>query len=257
MHDHPLGGVAGLAAVLQPPAHRGLDRAVQVVGAEQDERVGPAELEHDLLQVAAGHLGHGRTGALRAGQRHRLDARVGDDVGGLVVGGVDVDVGAVGEAGVTEDLLERLCRLGALRGVLEHDGVADDQVGAGEPGDLVVGVVPRHDPEQRPERAAPHHRGALALEELDRLLGHEPLGVVGVVLVDGGAEVDLAERVLVGLAHLPLDDLGELLTTLGVQLGALRTSSARSATVVRRAHVLCAWVASAIACWICSSVAVG
>ena len=42
--------------------------------------------------------------------------------------------------------------------------------------------------------------------------------VVGVVLVDRGAEVDLAERLLDRLAHLAHDDLGEPLALLGVQL---------------------------------------
>ena len=45
--------------------------AVEVVGAEQDERVGAAELEHDLLQVAAGDLGDGGAGALGAGHARR------------------------------------------------------------------------------------------------------------------------------------------------------------------------------------------
>ena len=35
---------------------RRLDRGVQIVGREQDEGVGAAELEHDLLQVLAGQL---------------------------------------------------------------------------------------------------------------------------------------------------------------------------------------------------------
>ena len=53
---------------------------VEVVGGEQDERVGAAELQRDLLEVAPGHLGDGRAGALRAGHRDALHARVGDDV---------------------------------------------------------------------------------------------------------------------------------------------------------------------------------
>ena len=53
---------------------------VEVVGAEHDERVGAAELEHDLLQVAPGDLGDGGAGALGAGERHAPHARVGDDL---------------------------------------------------------------------------------------------------------------------------------------------------------------------------------
>ena len=103
--DEPLGRVAGLAGVVEARGDGGLDGRVEVVGAEQDERVRAAELEHDLLEVAPGDLGDGRAGALRAGQRDALHARVGDDRRDLLVGGVDVDVGAVGEAGVVEDLL--------------------------------------------------------------------------------------------------------------------------------------------------------
>ena len=65
--------------LLEPGGDRGVDGGVQVVGAEHDERVGAAELEHDLLQVPAGDLGHRGAGPLRAGQRDALDARVGDD----------------------------------------------------------------------------------------------------------------------------------------------------------------------------------
>ena len=50
-HDEALGRVARLTAVVEACADRGLDRAIQVIGAEQDERVRPAELEHDLLEV--------------------------------------------------------------------------------------------------------------------------------------------------------------------------------------------------------------
>ena len=82
------------------------------------------------------------------------------------------DVGAVGEAGVEEDLLDRRGRLRALRRVLEQDRVADDQVRAGEAGDLVVREVPRHDAEQHAERAAADERGALAGEQRDRLVLH-------------------------------------------------------------------------------------
>ena len=178
-------------------------------------------------------------------------------VGDLLVGGIDVDVGTLGKAGVGEDLLDRGGRLGALRCVLEHDGVAQRQVRAREPRDLVVGVVPRHDPEQHADRAAPDQRDALTVEQFDRLVGEELLGVVGVVLVDRRAEVDLAERLVERLAHLAVDDLGELVASLGVQPGDLPDQ--RGPLGQRR---LCAPFAVRLgrrrsACSICSSVAVG
>ena len=77
--DEALGRVAGLAAVVEAGGDGGLDGRVEVVGRQQDERIGAAQLEHDLLEVAAGDLGDGGAGALGAGQRDALHARVGDD----------------------------------------------------------------------------------------------------------------------------------------------------------------------------------
>ena len=158
--DHPLRAVARLAGVAHATADRGLHRGAEVVGVEQDEGVGAAELEDDLLEVAPCHLGDGGAGPLGAGDRDADHARVGDDVGRLLVGGEEVDVGVGRQAGVGEDRVDREGRLGALRGVLEQDRVADHQVGRGEAGHLVVGEVPRHDPEQRADRLLAHHRAA-------------------------------------------------------------------------------------------------
>ncbi len=200
--DEPLGGVAGLPGVVHPRRDAPLDNRVEVVGGKNDEGVGAAELEHDLLEVAAGDLGDRGAGARGAGQRHAGDPLVGDDVGGLLVGGVDVDIGAFGEAGVVEDLLDGRSRLGTLRCVLQQDRVADAQIWPREPRHLVVREVPRHDPQQDAERRPPDHRVALSVEQLDRLVGQQILGVVGVVLVDRGAVLDLADGVLHRLAHL-------------------------------------------------------
>ena len=190
----------------------------EVVGTEQDERVRATQLEYDLLQVAPGDLGDGGTGPLGAGQRDAAHPAVGDGPLDLLVRGVDVGVGPGREAGVVEDLLQGLGRLRALGRVLEQDGVAVDQVRAGEPGHLVVGVVPRHDPEEDTERTAAHDGRSLAVEQRDRLVRRERFGVVGVEVVDGGAELDLADGLGDRLAHLTDDDLGEVLDPLGVQL---------------------------------------
>jgi hypothetical protein len=70
--------------------------------------------------------------------------------------------------------------------------------------------------------------GALAAEQLDRLVGHQALGVLCVELVDRCGELGLADRLLDRLAHLAHDDLGEGLAALVVkpphgpdELGAL------------------------------------
>ena len=85
--DEPLRRVAGLAGVVEAGADRGLDRFVEVLGSEQDERIGAAELEHDLLQVAPGDLGDRGAGPLGAGQRDASDSRIGDHLGDLLVRG--------------------------------------------------------------------------------------------------------------------------------------------------------------------------
>ena len=143
---------------------------------------------------------------------------VGDDRRRLLVGRVDVRVRALGQSGVPVDLLDGRRGLGALRGVLQQDRVAEHEVRRGEARDLVVREVPRHDPEQHPEGRAADDRRALA-EDVDRLVAGDLLGVVGVVLGDVGGEVDLALRCRERLAHLADDDRGELVAPLAVQLG--------------------------------------
>ena len=103
--------------------------------------------------------------------------------------------------------------------MLEQHGVADDQVRAAEAGDLIVRKVPRHDPEDDANRAALNECGAFAPRQFDGFVGHKLFAVVGVVLVDGLAEVDLAECLLTRLAHLANDDVGELFAALCVQVG--------------------------------------
>jgi hypothetical protein len=101
--------------------------------------------------------------------------------------------------------------------VLEHDGVAQGQVGAGEPGHLILREVPRHDAQDHPDRTAHDDGAALTGEQVDRLVGQELLGVVGVELVNGGTEVDLSECLVERLAHFADHDVGQLLAAFGVQ----------------------------------------
>ena len=133
--------------------------------------------------------------------------------------GVDVHVGAGREARVEEDLLHGGSGLGALAGMLEQDRVADNEVRAGEAGDLVVREVPRHDAKQNPERGAADDRRAIAGEELDRLVLQEVRRMVGVVPVDVRGKVNLGERLTDRLPHLAHDEIGQLLAALGVELG--------------------------------------
>ena len=102
--------------------------------------------------------------------------------------------------------------------MLQQDRVADRDVRGRETCDLVVRKVPRHDAEQRAERRPPDDRRPLA-EDVDRLVGGDLRGVVGVELRDVRGEVHFAQGRREGLAHLAHDDLGELFPTLAVQVG--------------------------------------
>ena len=216
--DHPLVGVAGLAGVADPGLPRGVGRGLDVVGVEDDVGVGAAELEHALLQVLAGDRGDDRAGALRAGQRDAGDPRVGDDRLDLVVRGEDVDVGALGHPGVLHQLRDGQRRAGHRLGVLEDDRVAQHQVRRREAGDLVEGVVPRHDPEQRADRQLLHD-GLAAGERLDRLVRGEGRALVGEVVEDLAAELRLADGLAQRLAHLAGGDRAQLVLALHEELG--------------------------------------
>ena len=137
-------------------------------------------------------------------------------VGDLLVGGEDVRVHALGHAGVLHDLRDRQGRGGAVLRVLDDDGVADDQGGGGEPGHLVIRVVPRHHAEHRADRQVLHPRGIMAGQ---RPVGEQRGAVVDVVLEDGGAELGLTDGLRGPLAHLLGDQRGQVGGALGEQLG--------------------------------------
>src|SRR5699024_8115314 len=105
-------------------------------------------------------------------------------------GGVDVDVGVLGQPGRALDLLDRRRGTRADPGVLEDDGVAEQQVGGREAGHLVVGVVPRHHADERADRlggdavdARPGHIEQLGLDD--------PGAVLAVPAIDRRGELDL------------------------------------------------------------------
>ena len=141
-----------------------------------------------------------------------------DHLADLLVGRVHVDVGALGKARLQEQPVLGGRRLRALRCVLDQHRVPHRQVGSRKPTDLVVRVVPRHDAQDRPQRATPDQRRPRAPEQLNRLVSQKHRGVVGVVGIDRRGEVDLGERIGVGLAHLPDDEARQVLALLQVQL---------------------------------------
>ena len=190
--DQPLGGDAGLAAVLHPAHRGGLDRAPEVLGVEHDERVAAAELEHRLLEVLAGERGDAAAGPLAAGEGDALHERVRDDLLDVGDGEEDVGVDALGHAGVVEALLDRQRGLRVELGVLEQDRVAEHQVRPGDPDDLVERVVPRLDGEDDADRLVLDDR--LALHHLDLPRLEEARAVLRVVVEDAGGQLHLAGR---------------------------------------------------------------
>ena len=69
----------------------------------------------------------------------------------------------LGEAGVVVHGLHGGGRLWALGRVLQQDRVAHDEVRPGESRNLVVRVVPRHDPEDHADGAATNERRPVSL----------------------------------------------------------------------------------------------
>ena len=110
-------------------------------------------------------------------------------------------------------------------------------------------------PSSTPIGAAADQRAAVAFEQFDRLVVQELLGVVGVELVDRGAEFDFADRLIHRLAHLALDDLGELVLAFVVQRRR-RDGSGRRARPASTSSTTPGTprLADASACSICSSV---
>ncbi len=92
--------------------------------------------------------------------------------------------------------------------MLEQAHVARHQRRGGEAEDLPEGEVPGHHRQHRAERVEAHQ--ALRGVGLDRLLGEEALGVLGVVVADPGALLDLGLGLDDRLAHLAGHQLGQL-----------------------------------------------
>jgi len=96
--------------------------------------------------------------------------------------------------------------------VLEQDRVAEHEIRRDEPGHLVAREVPRHDPEQRADRALGDD-GVPALD-LDRLVREQRRTVLGVVPEDIDDDADLAAALVDPLPHLQRHDPGQLVRPL-------------------------------------------
>ena len=186
-----------------------LDGLVEVGVVQHDEGVAAAEFHRRFLQVLSGPCGHHGTGGFAAGQRHGADAHVVNHLRHLVFGDEQVGVRASGCAGFQHQPLPSQRALRHAGGMLDHDHVAGHQVGRGKAGDLVIRVVPRLDAKQHADGAAFDHR--FTARRGDFLGGQKGLGVLGVIVQDGGAQGDFAQALWQQLAHFQRDQLGKLL----------------------------------------------
>lgn len=204
-HDEPLRRHAALPGVGHPAGHRGADRTLQSFTVEDDEDVAAAQLQQAGLHVPPGPFGDLGPGAFAAGEGGTLHHGAVDDAGDLVVAHEQVHVDALGRPRVAEQHLQGECGLRTDPGVLDHDRVAQYQVGAREAHHLVEGEVPRHDAEQDTERLVDEVR--LALLDVERLVGREARPVLRVVLEDRRGEIHLAAGLGDQLAHLQGDQV--------------------------------------------------
>lgn len=149
-----------------------------------------------------------------------MQSVVGDDVGDLVVRREDIHVRALRKAGVAIDLFDGERGLRADLGVLEHDGVAEDEVRGREAGDLIVGIVPRHDAEDDAD-ALLANEGTQPVGDLELLVSQPFGGMLGEGLGDVAGERGLADGLVERLAHLAVDYRAQLILALTEEVGRL------------------------------------
>ena len=186
--DHPAPRHARLARVHEALADARPHRLLEVGVVEDDVGRLPSELEHHPLEVARGQGRHPAAGGRRAGERHQVDPRVGDQrLPHPTPAGDDVEharrqshlVGRVGQDEGGEG--------GQLRR-LEDDGAAGGEGGRHLLHRLEEGVVPRGDGGDHADRL-PHDQ-----REPDLLLEREGAGHVGVGRHDHQRAADLNQR---------------------------------------------------------------
>ena len=177
---------------------------------QRDQRVRTPQLHGGLLEVLARTRSDDGPSALAAGQRHSAHPRVVDEQRELILGGEQVGVGALWATGFQQQLLEGGRGLGHVGGVFDHHHVAGHEIGCGHPRQLVIGKVPRLDPQDHSQWGADHHGIVIGARGLKTFGRQEGLGVLGVVLENLRAELDLTQALGVELAHLEGEQPGEL-----------------------------------------------
>ena len=215
VHDHGAERGAPLPGGAEPAEQRALDREVEVGVGHHDERVLAAELEARRLEVAAAQLADPSADVGRTGEADLVERRP-SSIAPLQPRERRRPVGehhlerALGEAGVQDQLRERLGRRGRVLGGLPHHGVPAQERRDQVPGrDRDREVARRHD-------RGDADRGAEREELLVGHLGRHGHAVEPPSLAEEeGAGVDdlldLAARFPDRLADLAGDDPGERL----------------------------------------------
>ena len=179
------------------PIVAALTVAPEVVGVEDDERVAAAELEHRLLQVLAGERADGAARALAAGQGDALER---GSAMTCSTSGMRRNTLVKTPSGAPASRKHCSIASAHLRGdlgVLEEDGVAEHQVRAGDPDDLVEAgsSTARWPAGRRPARSRRPPRPCPSAARSD--VGSRKRGpFVGVVVEDHRAQLHLAGRLL-------------------------------------------------------------
>ena len=207
---------AALAGRAVGRAHQRADRHVDV-GVGHDDRVvlRAAERLHALSVRGAGRIDVARD-RRRADEAHRLDVRVGQQRVDRLLVAVDHVEDAGGHAGLRQQLGDEERRGGVALGGLQDEAVAAGERDREHPHRHHAGEVERRDAGDDAERLAQR----VAVD-----VGADVLGDLALQQVrDADGELDdlepaghLAERVVVGLAVLGRDQLGDLVGVLHQQ----------------------------------------
>ena len=112
-------------------------------------------------------------------QGNPLDPRIVHDLIRLVMGDQEIGIKTNGRSGFYPELLKGDGALGDNAGMFHDQDTACHKLGAGDPGELIVGEVPWFHAEDYPERAALHVCFAEGGMEFDR--GEEAFGIFRVV----------------------------------------------------------------------------
>mmetsp|Transcript_3591 Transcript_3591/g.6901 ORF Transcript_3591/g.6901 Transcript_3591/m.6901 type:complete len:538 (+) Transcript_3591:632-2245(+) len=206
--DEPLRADAALPAVQDAAAGARGGRQVQVGVGEDQVRVGPAELQHRLLEQAPRVRAEALADGGRAGQGHGPGVGVLQHGVALAPGDGQVEEHVRREARLHKDLLDGLRAAEHVGGVLQEHRVAGGQAAGRLPEHLPEWEIPGHHDQDHAERVERHE--ALGGLGRDVLRGQEARGVVGVVVAHQGALLDLRTPLFDALAHLIGHELREL-----------------------------------------------